>query len=113
MMRSQKEVKSKSAEPIRWVSSKEFEELKQRFNKMLQEVKAQEDKSFLVCPDCAKDGGEVLPLYWVNADQLSFGDYVEVRAEATCRECDSYWQIKVPQMVRAQPQNRLSAIGVF
>jgi peptide methionine sulfoxide reductase MsrB len=73
----------------------------------------QADKSFLVCPDCAKDGGTTRPLYWVNADQLSFGDYVEVRAEARCKECDSYWQIKIPQMVRAQPQNRLSAIGVF
>ena len=85
-------------------------ELEERLTKKIDEIK---DKSFLVCPDCAQDGGEVHPLYWVNADQLSFGDYVEVRAEARCKECDSYWQIKIPQMVRAQPQNRLSAIGVF
>ena len=68
-----------------------------------------DNKSFLVCPDCAADG-ETVSLYWVNADQLSFGDYVEVKAEATCKKCGSYWQMRFPQMTRSQSKNRFSNI---
>jgi len=91
----------------------DLKSLKQRFNELLERFEIHADKSFLVCPDCAKETGDAIPLYWVNADQLSFGDYVEVRAEATCKKCDSYWQIKIPQMIRAQPQNRISNIGAY
>ena len=73
----------------------------------INQLKELEDKSFLLCPDCAKEG-DTHSLFWVKSDQLSFGDYVEVRAEARCKICDSHWQIKVPQMTRAQPQNRLT-----
>tara|TARA_R100000963_G_C4628415_1_gene94077 strand:- start:605 stop:892 length:288 start_codon:yes stop_codon:yes gene_type:complete len=80
------------------------------FSDKIQELEDKLDnKSFLVCPDCA-DKGETNSLYWVNADQLSFGDYVEVKAEATCKKCSSYWQMRLPQMTRSQPQNRFSNI---
>ena len=104
--------KNSVAKPADWAVA-EIKSLKQRFNEILKLFEIQEDKSFLLCPDCAKEESASVPLYWVNADQLSFGDYVEVRAEARCKECDSYWQIKIPQMVRAQPQNRLSNIEAY
>tara|TARA_R100000656_G_scaffold113306_2_gene85616 strand:- start:1253 stop:1570 length:318 start_codon:yes stop_codon:yes gene_type:complete len=83
-----------------------------RLKATVEKLEHLQDKSFLLCPDCAKEGSTV-SLFWVNSDQLSFGDYVEVRAEARCKMCDSYWQIKLPQMVRAQPQNRISNVEVF
>ena len=104
--------KNNVAKPSDWAVA-EVKTLKQRFNELLELFEIHADKSFLVCPDCAKEDGGAVPLYWVNADQLSFGDYVEVRAEARCKKCDSYWQIKVPQMVRAQPQHRFSNIEAY
>jgi len=104
--------KNSVAKSSDWVVA-EIHSLKQRFNELTELLEVQRDKSFLLCPDCAKEDTTAVPLYWVNADQLSFGDYVEVRAEAKCKKCDSYWQIKVPQMVRAQPQNRLSNVEAY
>ena len=104
--------KSNVAKSSDWAIA-EVKTLKQRFNELLELFEIHADKSFLVCPDCAKEDGGAVPLYWVNADQLSFGDCVEVRAEARCKKCDSYWQIKVPQMVRAQPQHRFSNIEAY
>ena len=70
-----------------------------------------ENISFLLCPDCGKDQKNV-KMNWINADQLSFGDYVDVRAELNCPDCNSHWQFKLPQLQRSQPQNRLSAVMV-
>jgi len=78
------------------------EELKKEIDRI-------ENISFLLCPDCAKDEKNV-KMNWINADQLSFGDYVDAKAELNCPDCDSFWQFKLPQMQRSQPQNRLTQV---
>ena len=74
---------------------------------LLQKIEDSENTSFLLCPDCGKNG-EKIKMRWENADQLSFGDYVDIRAELQCPACDSFWQFKLPQMQRSQPQNKLA-----
>mgnify|MGYP003146588133 FL=1 len=85
-----------------------MQDLLQEVKKELEEkVKEVENTSYLLCPDCGKDGNKV-KMHWKNADQLSFGDYVDLRAELKCPDCHSFWQFKLPQMQRSQPQNKLT-----
>jgi len=70
-------------------------------------VKERNTDSSVLCPSCFENLKRSY-LKWGFCDLISFGGYAEVRMELDCETCSDTWQLKFPQILRANQQNRIS-----